>query len=276
MYNSKVKTEYLKLSLIASFVAHIFLFYQIHNSGNSSKELPKKVIYSISIESGDTKGGEVQVAKKDAKKEEIAPPKKIVKKEEVKKEEKAKDELIIEEKKKTKPTPKPTAKPKKKATPKPTAKAKPKAKKTKSKPKATPKPKKTADKNYQSALQKYLGESTDAGGKGFGSAGKGGKGMGGGVVKSAAWFKYKESLESHIRKGWNWHDNSKKLVTSVSFDISTTGEVKNIKLVSGSGNSKYDFSVLRAISKANPVPKADAKIYPDFKSVLMDFSPGDL
>jgi len=126
---------------------------------------------------------------------------------------------------------------------------------------------------YQQAMQRYLGESTDAGGKGFGGDGRGGKGMGGGLVRPPEWFLYKDLLESYIKRGWNWFDPTAALQTTVTFEISQAGEISNIKLLRSSGNAPYDESVLRAISKASPVPAPPPMFYNDFKFVELDFEP---
>ena len=262
------KLENLPISIIFSLLGHSILFYQLYAFHNLNfPDLPAQVVYSISIESNSVLGGITQVPEKDAKTE-IAPPKKADTPSPAKEDDESKkEEVVIEKEKPKKETkeevkkqPKPSPTPKKTSVPKTTPK-----------PKVTPKP--TKDQNYQSALQKYLGESTDAGGKGFGSTGQGtGKSMGGGVVKSPEWFRYRDLLISHVKKGWNWHDPSKNIIASVSFEIQSDGQVKNIKLVQTSGDSNYDSSVLRAVGKASPVPvPSKPEIYEDFKLVIVDF-----
>ena len=194
-----------------------------------------------------------------------------------------------------KPTPKPTAKPEPKVektpTPKPTPKKEPKptpdakSKEAESKkPKATPKPTKSAESkkpakpNYQDAIQKYLGESSDAGGSGFGSAGTGaGTGFGGGTQRPPAWFTYIDDLTEHIKRGWNWHDQSRRLYSVIGMKIARDGTLSKIRLVESSGNSKYDDSVLRAVRKANPVPPPLAQLYAaygrDFDNFEIGFEP---
>ena len=256
MYTFETRIEYFNKALLASVLAHLFFFYYVffHMTADF-EDLPPMVVYSISIEGSENKGGIAQVAKDD--KVDKAPPKLIQNQPEIKKEEKKEEEVLVDKALST-PSPKPTTKP----TPK---------------PKASPKPAdnpKDNSKKYQEAMQRYLGESTNAGGQGFGSAGKtAGKGMGGGVVKPPEWFKYKESLEFHIKQGWNWHESRTELIATVSYEMKPDGQLFNIKLVKSSGNSLFDESVVRAVNKANPVPAPKPEFYNDFKAVLMDFKP---
>ena len=132
------------------------------------------------------------------------------------------------------PSPKPTAK----ATPKPSAKptaAPSKKTDTKSDPKQTKKSDgEDVDKRLQAALQRYLGESSEGGGKGFGAARVGGQGMGGGVVRPPEFFVYEKLLRSRIKDAWRWYDTNASLITQVSFEIEPDGMVKNVRLVKGS------------------------------------------
>ena len=129
------------------------------------------------------------------------------------------------------------------------------------------------DKNYQQALQRYLGESGNAGGKGFGAAKLGGNGMGGGQVRPPEFFTYMKILEQHIKSGWRWNDTSAALVAQVQIEIEPDGKVRDVFLRKGSGNSLYDDSIIRAVRKASPVPVPPDTVYQYFKSVLLTFDP---
>ncbi len=306
-YDVKAKAEYINLGLTLSILLHALLVIQIFSKTSFSKDkLPPKVIYSVSVEGGKNLGGIAQlpdpknkadiappkkVAEKKApppvtKKEEVVIPKKEEKKPEVKPEvkpEPKKEEVpvikkeepkIIEPKKEEVKKAEPVKKEEiKKAEPTKTEEVK-KTADSKQETKTPPKKETTKEENYEDALQKYLGESTNAGGQGFGSAGTGKNGLGGGVVKSPAWFKYKEELETQIKKGWNWHDSASPLIAAVSFKISQTGEISDVRIVQSSGDGKFDDSALRAVTKASPVPAALPEIYEDFKEVILDFEPG--
>jgi colicin import membrane protein len=284
---SSGELNYERIGLTASILGHVILLYFMLIGLNAGLgNIPKHVVYSVSMEGSNKLGGEQQVPK-NSKATPIAPPKKVSasskdkpekkpikteeKKEvkEIKEEEKA--ELTLK-KKEEKPTPKPTAPAKEATKPKPNATE---AKKTNTAPvkKAPVDNKAMINKNLEQALQRYLGESTNAGGQGFGGDGRGGKGMGGGVVKPPEWFLYKDALESAIKRGWNWHDTSAQLISSVAFKISEKGELSDVRLVRSSGNSYYDESVVRAVWKATPVPPPPPQFYADFRFVELDFTP---
>jgi colicin import membrane protein len=129
------------------------------------------------------------------------------------------------------------------------------------------------DKNLQQAMQRYLGESNNAGGKGFGAARVGGNGMGGGVVRPPEFFTYLRILEQHIKSGWRWNDTSAALVAQVQIEIEPDGVVRDVFLKQSSGNSLFDDSIVRAVRKASPVPVPPQIVYEYFKSVLLTFDP---
>lgn len=259
------------VSLSAHVLVGILIFFDLINFGGFPEE---EVIYSVTIEGGKRIGGISQVSTDD--KSQMAPPK--VAQEAPKEEEKVKPEdaeVSIPEKKKEepKPTPAPTAPPKK-ATPKPAATAKPT-------PKKDTKPQKKEsiediNKQLQSAMQRYLGESTEAGGQGFGAAKLGGSGMGGGVVRPPEFFRYRDLLKQHVTSGWRWFDPNSRLKAMVVFDLSERGEISNISLYQSSGNPEFDNSALRAVAHANPAPPPPANVYEFFKKTRVTFDPQDL
>lgn len=131
------------------------------------------------------------------------------------------------------------------------------------------------DKQLQQAMQRYLGESVDAGGKGFGAAALGGTGMGGGVVRPPEFFVYRDALMAHVKSTWKWHDVSAPLIAQVELDIETDGRITRAVLVSSSGNREYDESVMRALNGASPVPPPPEIVYHFFKRVRITFDPRD-
>ena len=131
------------------------------------------------------------------------------------------------------------------------------------------------DKRLNAAVQRYTGESTDAGGeKRFGAGKLGGNKMGGGEVRPAAFFIYRDLLKNHIKSGWRWYDTSAALLAVVQFDLAPSGAIDNIRLLESSGNALFDESVIRAVAKANPAPQPPPEVYEAFfKSVTMRFDP---
>lgn len=255
-------------------------------------------IYSVTLEGGEKLGGIAQVPD-EKKKSQIAPPKKVEskpepqvkeetkkapqevppkekepKKEEVKKEEKA-EVSIAEDKKKIEPKKEPEKNPKDKD----------KEEKNKEKKPEPPKkvekkqPQQTGtdvNKKLQEAMQRYLGESTDAGGSGFGAGSLGAKGMGGGVVMPESFHRYRKLLHDKIKGGWRWFDTSARLMAEATFEISRTGDITNVKISKSSGSYEFDDSVERAILKATPLPPPPPEVYTHFRLVRMIFDPQDL
>jgi TolA protein len=253
-----------------STVGHVLLaavmLFQL-GAGNS---LPiQQTVYSVTLEGGKTLGGIGQVAKTD-KKEPIAPPKKV-QAPPPKKNEATKKEKVKTEPKKEKPVEKAEVSLKEKKKPEP-KKTETKSSKTVSKEPT----KQEIDKRLEAAMQRYLGESSEAGGKGFGAARIGGSGMGGGTLLPAEALMYRDLLKNRIKEGWRWYDTSAALTTGVTFDISPSGEISNVVVVNTSGNRVFDDSVLRAIYKASPVPAPPEKVYEYFRKVRMVFDPREL
>ncbi len=274
-------------SLSISVIGHIAIgLFMVINQMGSFGDLPQPVVYSVSIEGGTVIGGKSQVAKDD-KKSPLAPVKNVaaqsepeqkVEKPEPKQPEKelpAVDdaEVSVADKKPT-PAPKttPVKTPVSKATPAPPKKADKKSdSKTKQKSDGD-----EVDRRLQAAMQRYLGESSDAGGKGFGAAKVGGKGMGGGEVRPPEFFAYEKLVRSRIKDAWRWYDTNTALITVVTFNIQPDGEIRRVQVEKSSGDQSFDESVHRAVVKASPLPPPPEKVYQYFKSVRITFDPRDM
>lgn len=139
--------------------------------------------------------------------------------------------------------------------------------------------KKDKDKEFDKRLsqirrgitQRYDGESANAGGKGIGAARVGGQGMGGGTLISVEKLAFLNALEAHVKSGWHWIMASDRLTATVRFQILPNGEVQNVRLEQGSGNSNFDESAIRAVRKASPVPVPPAKFYDELSDVRIIF-----
>ena len=117
----------------------------------------------------------------------------------------------------------------------------------------------------------YEGESADAGGKGFGAAKLGGKGMGGGTLTSLEKLAYNNALKSHVKAGWRWMGGTEELKAQVRVKILPTGQIEDVRIEQSSGNGTFDDSVVRAVYKASPVPPPPADLYEEFKDVRFTF-----
>lgn len=272
--------EYWRAGFSLSVAAHLVLAYILFvKVFPDFGDMPEPVVYSISIEGGKNLGGTTQVAK-DNKPSQMAPMKNVAaeakKEPEVAPEKNPKKEAPVEDAEVSvadkKPTPAPT--PSKvvtaKATPSPAKKVD-----TNNDAKNTKKSDgEDTDKRLQAALQRYLGESSDGGGKGFGAAKIGGNAMGGGVVRPPEFFIYEKIVRQRIKEAWRWYDTNSTLITVIAFEIEPDGVIKNVRLVKTSGDSNYDESVMRAAMKASPLPAPPRSVYEQyFKSVRITFDP---
>ena len=110
------------------------------------------------------------------------------------------------------------------------------------------------DKQLADSLKKlknqYEGESADAGGKGFGAAALGGKGMGGGTLTSLEKLGYSNTLQRHVKQGWHWLGSTEKLTARVQVQILQNGQIQDVHIIQSSGNGNFDDSVVRAVFKA--------------------------
>ena len=267
--------EPLVAGFIASLVVHsVLVYFLFFFLKPTLRDFAAPVVYSVTLEGGRTLGGRSQAP--ESNKSALAPPKSVstpdtptLKTPDLKRvtpdnpSEKA-EVSLAEKKDKVVPVIKPPP-------PKPTPELKPK--KVEKERKAPPPV--DANKEYQKAMQRYLGESADTGAKGFGAAVVGGRGMGGGSLVSPEALAYQNLLSSHVQSVWTWPDASSHFVGKVYFKIDRDGTVHDIKLIQKSGNEEFDRSVLRAILKANPVPPPPEKIYDGYREVQMTMDPRD-
>lgn len=121
------------------------------------------------------------------------------------------------------------------------------------------------------SASRYEGESTNAGGEGFGAARTGGSGMGGGTLESIEFISYRNALEAHIKGGWHWLPGAQQLRAIVRVTILPTGAIQNAAILQSSGRDDFDDSILRAVYKASPVPPAPAHLYKRFQDVRITF-----
>ncbi len=257
------------VGFLASILGHAtLLLILLGGLAPNFANLERQVVYSISLEGGKSLGGMSQVPKNE-KDQMIAPPKKVSGAEAAKEEEKEKAELFLkqQEQKKKKEEDKKKAEEEKK-------KKEAEKKKLEEKKKAEKPNLNDINKRLEAAIQRYQGESTDAGGQGFGAGVLGGNKMGGGVQRPPAFFTYRDLLKNHIKSVWRWFDTSAALIAEVKFSILPDGTLEDVELVSSSGNSLYDDSVVRAVYKASPVPQPPPEVYEQFfKTVTMRFDP---
>ena len=247
----------------ASILGHLLALYILIFGVSSKGVFEEPIVYSITLEGGKSLGGMSQVPK-ETKDKAMAPAKNVRNptKGELPKEEKA-EVSVKEEKKEVKVVKKGEEK---KEEAKKEVKKKPEVKSKEPTPD-------DINKRLQAAVQRYVGESSDAGGKGFGAAKLGGNSMGGGVIRPPEFFTYKKLLEDRIKDGWRWYDTNAVLIARVDFSISPEGRLSNVQISQGSGNREFDESVVRAVLKGDPAPAPPGSVYEFFKDVRMTFDP---
>jgi colicin import membrane protein len=302
--------QYELLGFSLSTVGHgIIVFFLVYFPEIWKYELEEPPVYTVTIEGGKSIGGRDQLAKTDKKtkveapknvqeeeqknqKQEVptAPPIENKKPEEVKqeiKEESKQDDKgvnTVPEPIKATPSPKPSAEPSKSPAPPkedPTKKPSPttppenqQKKESKSQNKKTDEPKIDVNKELQKSMQRYLGNSVQAKGEGFGAAKLGGNDMGGGVVKPREFFLYMTTIKERVKSGWSWPYND-GLIATVEMYIDERGNISSPRIVRSSGNSQFDDSLIRAIYQANPLPPPPSNVYQDFRHVRLVFDPRD-
>jgi TonB family protein len=276
---SSASKNHFSFGLCSSLLLHALGAYLTFFVATPAPSTGSPIVYSVSIEGGKSLGGISQVNRSKSPAQ-LAPPKNVSSSEPAVPVLTTASSLPkprdVENAEISLATPKPTASAAPKATPHasklaPKASAKPTAK-------ASPKPPKKptmaeVNEEYQKAMQRYVGESSDAGGKGFGAAALGGRGMGGGTVRPPEFFTYLNLLKSRIKQGWRWYDPSTALTTQLVFQISVDGRILDVRIDRSSGNSEFDASVVRAINKASPLPPPPTSVYEYFKSIRMIFDP---
>lgn len=276
------RDDYWNTGLWLSVLGHVLvLIVVILRVFPNFGRVPPPVVYSISLESGKSLGGKSQIPK-DKKKAALAPVKKASEKQALEKADEGRSfeaknvpQKVVPSKKKV-PQKKNPAKKVSVTKAKKKVVSKKKAVKTVPQKKAAKPQVEDVDKRLQSALQRYLGESSQGGGKGFGAAKVGGKGMGGGLVRPPEFFVYEKIVRGRIKDAWRWYKGNATLITVIAFHIDPDGMIKNVRLVKSSGDDSFDDSVLRAAIKASPLPAPPTSVYERyFKEVRITFDPRD-
>ena len=281
-----------RVGLLLSGTAHVILLaLLLAGLGLGSGPLEDPKIYSVTVEGGKQLGG-IQQVPKDDKKEPVAPAKNVsaaepekVKQEAQPEENKVKEpdkpledaEVSIAEKEKLKEEERKhkeeEEKKRKEEEKKKLEKQKEDKKKADEEKAAKEKAEKEkrqkaeaaeVNKRLEAALQRYKGESANAGGQNFGAAARGGSGMGGGVVLPAEVLAYVERVKAAVKSKWLWSDSQTALRAAVLFKLDLDGRVSDLSISSSSGNSQYDESLRRAIMNANPLPPPPAAYYEQY------------
>jgi len=106
--------------------------------------------------------------------------------------------------------------------------------------------------------------------------GVGGDGGGGGVLTGLDFILYKNRVEATIKSNWTWVGANPNLTIRVGFRIGDDGQIADLRIVTSSGDSSYDESVMRAIRISNPLPAPPEKYRQTFANYVLDFVSGEL
>ncbi len=89
-------------------------------------------------------------------------------------------------------------------------------------------------------------------------AGSNGVGTGPASSLGVRFGAYEKLIRDRVGEKWRTQDVDARLNTAppvdVTFDIQRDGNVRNIKVIQSSGNSALDFSAIRAVTEASPLP----------------------
>jgi colicin import membrane protein len=106
--------------------------------------------------------------------------------------------------------------------------------------------------------------------------GIGGEGGGGGVLTGLDFIIYKNQVEAIIKKNWTWVGANPDLTIRVSFSIAKDGQITDLRVADGSGDSSFDESVLRAVRISSPLPAPPEKYRQAFGNYVLEFVSGQL
>jgi len=113
-------------------------------------------------------------------------------------------------------------------------------------------------------------------GEGVGAAALGPGGRGGGIVKAFEFLVYRNQMLRFIRDRWTWVGKRADLEVTVRFGIQENGQIVGLKVIRRSGDPSYDESVIRAVTKASPLPPPPENYRKEFMNVELTFLPKDL
>jgi TonB family protein len=113
-------------------------------------------------------------------------------------------------------------------------------------------------------------------GEGVGAAALGPGGRGGGIVKAFEFLIYRNQMLRFIRDRWTWVGKRADLEVTVRFGIQENGQIVGLKVIRRSGDPSYDESVIRAVTKASPLPPPPENYRKEFMNVELTFLPKDL
>jgi TonB family protein len=79
---------------------------------------------------------------------------------------------------------------------------------------------------------------------------------------------YQNALQGHVKSCWRWSvESTSRLRALVRVRINPDGEISEVRIIHGSGDSNFDDSVVQAVTKAFPIPAPPPEFYTDFATI---------
>lgn len=104
----------------------------------------------------------------------------------------------------------------------------------------------------------------------LGERATGGKGLGVVGPMSPEKIAYSRALSAQVKSKWRW-TGSKDLRAQVLVKLHPTGQIEEVRVEKGSGDSAFDDAVVQAVRNSSPVPPPPAGIYNELKEVRFTF-----
>ena len=98
----------------------------------------------------------------------------------------------------------------------------------------------------------------------------------GGSLKGLDYIFYRRQMEERIKAAWAWAGAEASLQAVISFTITPSGRIINVRTVNSSGDPSYDASAERAVRAADPLSPPPEQYLFEFSAVELTFRPEDL
>lgn len=136
------------------------------------------------------------------------------------------------------------------------------------------------DKQIAAAVQRraqQVGAGSGSGPAGSGGPVSVGPGTGaGGAPTGIEYILYQARMEQKIKAAWAWAGADRALLAVIQFNLTSSGQIENIRTVQSSGDRQYDASCERAVRAANPLEPVPDRYRKEFATVELTFKPSDL
>jgi TolA protein len=84
---------------------------------------------------------------------------------------------------------------------------------------------------------------------------------------------YQGRMEERVKQAWAWAGADPSLRATVQFSIAPDGAIRNVRIITASGDPSYDASVERAVRAVSPLDPPPERLREDFALVELTFQP---